>query len=271
MNYGDRFTTFLHAISWRLGNFVQYLIYQSHFYRHRKDLQRKLKLDPSRIPVIISNYNRLDSLDQMIEWISNMPKTQIIVLDNGSVRSSTLKYYQRTKHEFQIIRGKNYQDFRELFALSKIVSQNFTHYVITDSDLLPYSYTPDNLINQCIKVLEAFPQINHVGPSLNVSDLPENEITQEVRKWESHYWIHEAEDWGYYAPIDTTFAVYRNSSFPTISEGAIRLKPPYVLKHLDWYEDYLQPSEEFAGAMDGANRKSSWIHYFKRLKFQREI
>jgi hypothetical protein len=96
--------------------------------------------------------------------------------------------------------------------------------------------------------LDRYPAIRKVGLGLRTDDLPDHfQHADMVRTWEAQYQAvadggrlstmttdHDA----VIADVDTTLAMYRH--FETFTLGpSIRLRPPYVARHLPWYEDTL--------------------------------
>ena len=52
------------------------------------------KITANSIPVIIINYNRCQTLMQMVEWLQNLnDKVSIIIVDNASTYPPLLEYY----------------------------------------------------------------------------------------------------------------------------------------------------------------------------------
>ena len=77
----------------------------------------------------------------------------------------------------------------------------------------------------------------------------------------SRFWPPAAKpvgDYGFEAWVDTTFAMYRQGVDVMEIEPAIRLDRPYVLKHVDWYADPGQQSEEQAFYARVSQPIASW-------------
>ena len=68
-----------------------------------------------------------------------------------------------------------------------------------------------------------------------------------VRAWESQFWKQEVEPNVFLAPIDTTFAVYKpyfKGELIDFDYVYFRTGFPYSVRHLAWYVDSGNPSEE---------------------------
>ena len=90
-----------------------------------------------------------------------------------------------------------------------------------------------------------------VGPAIRIDDLPAHyDQRDHMRFCESDYWLRkypEGDCWN--AAIDTVFALYESTwtRWPLAASGGVqhvRLDFPYVVRHLPWYEDSANPSEE---------------------------
>jgi hypothetical protein len=92
-----------------------------------------------------------------------------------------------------------------------------------------------------------YPYAFKVGPSIRIDDLPDcYDRKQEVIEWESRFFASPEGETLFRAPIDTTFALYRPriglSRRPSLE--AYRTAAPYQIRHLPWYEDSQNPTEE---------------------------
>ena len=77
-------------------------------------------------------------------------------------------------------------------------------------------------------------------------------------KWEEQFYKSEVAPDIFNADIDTTFALYRpDSSFQCWGE-TIRTGAPYFLRHMPWYENDLELSEESSYYLKTTSPSSSW-------------
>ncbi len=218
--------------------------------RHLRMLDSR-RLPPDAIPVVINNFNRLDSIKTLVAWLQGSVgrRAAIVILDNGSTYPPLRAWYRtlRDVPDLQIVRlGYN----ARLWGIADAVRElgAFRRYVVTDPDLVPYPDTPPDLLQRLDEALEAYPRFTHVGTSLEIRDLPDHyPLKAEVLAWESRYWPPQAEavdSVGYVAWVDTTFGMYRQGADVTRIEPAMRLARPYTLKHVDWYQDPANPTAE---------------------------
>lgn len=194
--------------------------------------------DPKKIPVIINNFNQLDYLLMLIDSLTERGYDNIHILDNASTYPPLLKYYESCPHT--VYRMKNNYGYLALWesGLYKKFYKDF--YVYTDPDVVPLKECPDDFMQTFVDCLRRHKTSAKVGFSLAIDDLPDcNPKKQEIIDWENQYWKKLKEPGLYDAPIDTTFALYRPYTKDTRApeDHIFRFGPPYTLRHLPWYQD----------------------------------
>lgn len=117
-------------------------------------------------------------------------------------------------------------------------------YIVTDPDVVPAADCPRDWPARLSALLDKYPQATKAGLGLRTDDIPEHYSRRDqVISWEAGFWAHPAGDGAYWAPVDTTLALYREGS-GFILDGAIRTGPPYVADHLAWHENLDNPEPE---------------------------
>ena len=230
------------------------------------DLIDNSKLITGSMPVIINNFNRLSTLEQLINWLETLTiPTSIVILDNGSTYRPLLDFYNELDApNIQIIRLKNSNGWMRILPMSSIFKK-FEKYVVTDADLIPYKDTPVDILEKMSNMLDKYPKVNHVGPSLEIEDIPLHyPLRNDVLEWESKFWIERNCPESFKAGVDTTMGMYRKSSLVTRMSPALRLDRPYRLKHVDWYLDPEDISEEHQYYIDHCSAISTWNTKLKR-------
>lgn len=128
------------------------------------------------------------------------------------------------------------------------------YYAISDPDVLPVEECPDDFMELFFNILQENPKFTKVGFSLKIDDIPDYNIQKDfIIKWERQF--YEA-GWDYMykdnkikifnAALDTTFALYlpcKNFSKVEFYK-AIRTNFPYQLRHLPWYRNQNETTEE---------------------------
>ena len=120
-------------------------------------------------------------------------------------------------------------------------------------------------------------EITKVGFGIEISDLPDHyPLKKNIQEWEGQYWTLEKRiQSGFRANIDTTMALYNKNRVSKINmmlppphhqdtvDQAIRCDYPYVVRHLPWYVDSNNLSEEEKFFIANASKCSSWTERLK--------
>lgn len=196
--------------------------------------------NPTEVPVFIISYNRLSYLISMVAWLESFGLNNIIIVDNNSTYPPLLEYLQTTPYRVErISENMGHLVVWKCGLFDDTLRQQY--YIVTDPDVLPDKACPHDAVLMFYNMLQDFPDITKSGFSLKIDDLPVHfPIRDTVCEMEKRFWTKPTPDGqGYFAHIDTTFALYRPAIFPdddTWFEG-VRLAPPYIARHMPWYEN----------------------------------
>lgn len=214
-------------------------------FRAKKYRAEYIKNGKNSIPIFIINYNRLSYVKRFIEQLESFGLTNISIVDNCSTYPPLLEYYKTIPYKvFYMDKNYGYMVFwkHEMF---KKFRNNF--YVVSDPDLEFVSECPDDFLDVFVEKLSRYPFVRKVGFSLKIDDLPINDFTENIIKWERQYYRTKISSENMYcAGIDTTFAVYLPD--PLVKRQkflrAFRMDSPYQVRHLPWYKDENNLTEE---------------------------
>jgi hypothetical protein len=121
-------------------------------------------------------------------------------------------------------------------------------FVYTDSDMLPVEECPDDFLLFFLQTLKKHRLAQKVGFSLKIDDLPDcNAMKDEIISVEKQFFEYKRDEFLYWAPIDTTFALYRPRAkrrHANFNIEMYRTAYPYMARHLPWYIDTKNPDEE---------------------------
>ena len=196
-------------------------------------------------PVIITVRDRLSCLEQLLSWLEGMGQNEIWLCDNASTFPPLVKFLETTKHN---VVYNNFNLGHRAPWLSGLVPQlgNKRYFIISDPDVVPDSNTPTDVLKLFEYMLQSNPKIDKVGFSLQIDNLPNHFIHKsDVITWETQFWQNIYCPGYYKAPIDTTFAMYRPGSGHQ-NGNSLRSAPPFTARHLPWYQDFANLSEEDA-------------------------
>lgn len=227
------------------------------------------KIPDDSIPILINNFNRLDLLQQQIEWLLTLDgNPSIIIVDNQSDYPPLLDFYKKIDHPKVQVVDLKFNSWRLGAAYLAKKLNHFKNVIITDSDLLPYPNTPTDILPHLVKLMEKYPEYNHIGLSLEIEDLPDDTpMKAKVYRHESQFWSpHTAclNDEVYVAGIDTTFAMYRPDSKILATTPALRTVRPYTLQHVDWYLTPEEYSEEYQYYLSNCKSFATWATQLKK-------
>lgn len=214
------------------------------------------------IPVIINNYNRLGCLVILIKWLEKAGMKKIYIIDNNSSYKPLLEFYKNTKYTvYKLDSNKGHFSLWETVLFTKFRRQ---YYIYTDPDVIPADTCPLNAVEYFMTVLSAYKEIDKVGFGLAINDLPDHfKMKNEVISWEKQFWQKPVAPNLYDAMIDTTFALYRPGCKGGVTLKSYRTGGSYTARHLPWYEDSENLSDESASYVATASQSSSWYYAVK--------
>jgi hypothetical protein len=232
------------------------------WYFHRL---KSRKFNPNNIPIIINNRNRLFALKKLIEQLKERGYSNIIVLDNDSSFPPLLDFYRKNSVKVHYL--KQNLGYLALWKSDLWPEIREQFYIYTDPDVILIEQCPKDFVIQLFVTLLRFPSAGKVGLGIKIDDIPEHyPLKNEVLSREKQYWINPVGPQIYLAPIDTTFALYRPKAQGGYWLKALRLGGDCLLKHLPWYEDENNLSEEESFYRQHATSDSSWSEAAKKNK-----
>lgn len=206
--------------------------------------EKSAEVNPKNIPVVINNRNRLTYLLELIAWLEKAGMKNIIILDNDSTYPPLLDFYSKTN--YRVIKLGANVGHLALWKSDFYKEIAHRYYIYTDPDVVPVEDCPLDVAEFMLKQLDKYGSIEKIGIGLKIDDLPDHyEGKKRVLEWEGKYWTKKVADSVFDAEVDTTFALYRpfTNGVKWVAP-AYRTGPPYVARHLPWYENSDDPGEE---------------------------
>lgn len=191
--------------------------------------------------VFIICRDRLDPLLKLLPWVDQFDVT---LIDNNSSYEPLLDFYTSTNHN--VLRLDENLGHKAAWLADALPKDE--RFILTDPDVVPADGCPNDFIEIMNEVLDIVPIIDKVGFGLKIDDLPEYyKLKYDVITWEQQFWARPCGEIRnvqiFDAPVDTTFALYReNAQYATFP--AARLGEPYMARHLPWYSNSTNPTEE---------------------------
>lgn len=201
------------------------------------------------VPIIINNCNRLTMMKKLIAGLESRGYRNIYIIDNASTYPPLLEWYS---HECPYPVFLMHENLGHLALWKSGIYKMFkgSYYAYTDADLELQEDCPDDFMQRFIDLLRRHPTALKAGFSLRIDDLPDTfKLKQEVITHESQFWHpeKEIEPGVFNAPIDTTFAVYKPyfvGEIVDFKNNYFRTAPPYSARHLPWYINSSDLSDE---------------------------
>ena len=194
------------------------------------------------VPIFIVVRDMLSPLQQLLAWLDRAGHERIYLVDNESTYPPMVEFLSATPHTV-LSCGWNMGHRSPWLSGAVFEHADGEQYVVTDPDIVPDEDCPLDAVSHFAEVLSAHPEVQRVGFGLHIDDLPDHYAPKaDVIAWESPFWQNEVAPGLFSAPIDTTFAlarVPRAQAMPSLRTG-----PPYVARHLPWYDNTAEPTEE---------------------------
>ena len=194
-------------------------------------------------PIIITVRDRLTDLLSLLQWLSDVGQREVWLCDNASTYEPMVKFLANTTHRVVY----NHQNLGHRAPwLSGLVAElgDNQPFVVTDPDVVPCETCPHDALDYFWDTLQVHSDMDKVGFSLRIDDLPEHFAHRDsVVLWERQFWTNQFKPGFFFAPIDTTFAVYR-PGLGHRNSRSLRAHAPYEARHMPWYDNSASPTVE---------------------------
>lgn len=241
-------------LSDNVKDYIRKLIYIQKITRRKGwkaafDKKRKEGLDT--IPIIVLTFNRRECLEKFVSAIKKRFTNPIVIIDNNSTYPPLLEYLSELECEgCKVYRMNDNMGHMTFWIKDEFEAYRKDFYIFSDPDIVLMDECPDDLICRLFNVLENYPNLRKVAPSLNVKDIPETSvfyndefITAEERSFNNVRYVKKAD--AYANPTDTTFALYPPETISVKDHFAsLRLAYPYQAIHTPWMKEKDTITEE---------------------------
>jgi len=196
-----------------------------------------------QFPIIITVRDRLSDLLLLLDWLNNVGQREVWLCDNASTYEPMVRFLSTTKHH--VIYNQRNLGHRSPWLSGLVAELGATRpFVVTDPDVVPCETCPLDALDYFWETLQLHHDMDKVGFSLRIDDLPVHFAHRKsVIAWERQFWNQEFKPGFFFAPIDTTFAVYR-PGLGHQNGRSLRATSPYEARHMPWYENSNEPTAE---------------------------
>lgn len=213
------------------------------------------------VPIFIINRDRVGYLKKLLTWISrardfekkNFIDLLPIVIDNQSTYPPMIQYLREITGFARVVYFDGNRKMCSPWDSGMVDEYKAPYFVITDNDILPEDDCPLDAVSHFMEMMMRNKDLDKVGFGLRLDDVPKEHAKYEmIMNNEKDHWNHRFNKSYFFAPIDTTFAVWRYGLGYSIG-ACLRSDSPYIAKHLPWYEDENNLSEELKYYRDHAD------------------
>ncbi len=227
------------------------------------------------IPIFVISFNRLGVLKRSIASFRHQSRPiDLVIHDNGSSFEPLLAYLKELEAEGATVihAGKKVSQQDDLNSIADTVKAYFeTHpacnYVVTDPDIELAAEAPD-MLEMCEFVLRSSRPIDAVAPMLRIDDIPDFYPMKDevIDRHTKKFWSKTPSSFTWrgqevkfiLSRVDTTFAMHRAGVPFERWVMAIRTYAPYWARHLDWYIDTKNLTEDQTAYLETASTVSYW-------------
>jgi hypothetical protein len=221
------------------------------------------------IPVYVNVFNRLTTTRRLCEQVASLDDCTPIIVDNASTWGPLLDWYANCPYE--VIRLEHNMGHHAPWRSGAVLNTSSEFYIVTDCDIdidgvpkdvasilqIPFQWSKPEW-----SLLQSDYYVIKSGLSLRIDDVPETQ--DQVLRWERQFWEHvvECDPRFFWAPIDTTFAMYHRSTWHkrAMKTGAtcVRLGGEYQARHMPWYDKRDSLDAETLNYYHTAGRSNTW-------------
>jgi hypothetical protein len=230
-------------------------------------------------PLLLISYNRLSYLRQQVDYFRSIGFSRIVILDNASTYEPLLVWLDQIETQNVVVeRLKENLGPYALYSDPALFSRYAQdYYFMSDCDIIPDAQCPADFPEYFYETLRSNADINKVGFSLKLDDLPDHyALKSKVLKWERKFWDESNRQGAFFrSAIDTTFALYRPNIWQSEKRWwvSLRADKPYQALHLPWYHNTKElDAETLHYQLTVQKGKSSWdykelVEFFKKDYF----
>ncbi|HYX50409.1 MAG TPA: hypothetical protein VE843_11740, partial [Ktedonobacteraceae bacterium] len=215
------------------------------------------------LPIFVISFNHLTHLKTIVQFFQTLGARNVNIIDNNSTYQPLLDYFKIAPYKVHRLEANyGHMALFESPLFKEVIDSSY--FVLTDPDILPVPECPEDFLCVFIDILFRHPMKNKVGFSLRIDDLPQHyDLRENVIAWESRFYTQALAHDNitiYDAPIDTTFALYRPRREWRTRDfyAALRVGAPYTARHLPWYSDLRNLSDEELFYKRAAAGVSNW-------------
>lgn len=212
------------------------------------------------VPIIIPVFNLCSYVKNIVHQLTSRNVTDFIICDNASTYPPMISYLNELSTTCRVVRFDENMGPHFCIHTLEILDILPEYFVITDPDLVFNMNLPDNFIAEMCRVIHSY-GVSKAGFALDIHNTSHKFFDKDqVHKWEGSYWTNKVcpsamciSDDTYYAPVDTTFCLYKKSTYikelmylghGSTATSAVRVAGRFTCEHMGWWKAQPVPAEE---------------------------
>jgi hypothetical protein len=221
-------------------------------------------------PIVLTNMNRLTTCKSMVESLFSLNgSSDITIIDNASTYPPLLDWYEEIKNDVKVIRHAGNHGPWVFFNSNFWSTIDSEFYIYSDADLELNSAMPYNWQEIMKDYYDKYQGDRKISLALDLEDIPDHyEYIDQVKNHQSVCWYPTEEENVYKAITDMSFTM--DSKLKGYRYESVRLAGKFMAKHIPWYIDFNNISEEEKYYIEhinpGFNEAMYSFTHYNRLK-----
>ena len=225
-------------------------------------------IEDGQVPILIPTFNLVSYAKFMVSQLKDRGLNNFIICDNNSTYPAMTEYLNEISKNERVVRLDQNLGPRVFAERQEFLSVLPEYFVITDPDLIFNENLPKNFITKMKRILDTY-NVAKAGFAIDIEETKDKFFNAgQVRIWEGHYWsnhinLYPERDDIFFAPIDTTFCLYKKSALVQELKKvnheitlvpSVRIAGRFTCQHMGWWREQPIPQEE----MDFYNQTQLW-------------
>jgi len=203
-------------------------------------------------PIFLTNMNRLTTCKKMVEDLFRMNgNSRINIIDNASTYQPLLDWYKEIKKDVNVIHNPTNLGPWTFFYGGNYATVKDDYYIYSDADLELNPNMPNNWQEIMVEYISKYDC--KASLALRLDDIPESyPFKNRVIEHQNVCWYESGEKDVYRAITDMTFSMDKKSNGHRYE--SMRLAGNFACRHIPWYIDFNNISEEEKYYIENINR-----------------
>lgn len=240
-------------------------------------LYQQLQTIPEdEVPIIVPVFNLVSYAKFMVEQLKERGLNNFIICDNNSTYQPMIDYLNELSKTDRVVMFDQNLGPRIFAERQEFLSVLPEYFILSDPDLIFNDDLPKNFISKMKRIIDTY-NVSKAGFAIDIEKTKDKFFNHnQVQIWEGRYWsnhinLYPERDDIFFAPIDTTFCLYKKSvliqelkkvNYETTLVPSVRIAGRFTCQHMGWWKDQPVPQDE----MDFYNQTQTWASTYNEKK-----